>query len=100
MAPLHGAMSQLANAGMPVTTAKSIVVQDRGDPAVLTERRIAAVGEQVEVERPMGLPLAVALDFNRDRLRRHAGGEGQCAGLGDVVAARRSSRCRASEECS
>ena len=63
----------------------SIVVQDRADAAVLGEQRIAAVAEQVQVERLVGLPFAVALDFDRDGLRRLAGGEGQRAGPGDVV---------------
>src|SRR4051812_46563803 len=63
----------------------SIVVQDRADAAAPGEQRVAAEPEQVEVERLIGLPLAVTLDFDGDRLRRLAGGEGQRAGLGDVV---------------
>jgi hypothetical protein len=63
----------------------SIIVQDRAEAAILGEERIAAVAEQVEVERLVGLLLAVALDFDRDCLRRLAGGEGQRAGLGDVI---------------
>jgi hypothetical protein len=59
----------------------SVVVQDRAEAAVLGEQRIAAVAEQVQVERLVGLPLAVALDFDRDRLRRLAGVEAQRAGL-------------------
>ena len=66
-------------------TSHSIIVQDRADAAVLGEQRIAAEPEQVEVERLIGLLLAVAFDFDGDRLRRLAGGEDQCAGLGDVV---------------
>ena len=50
----------------------SIVVQDRAEAAVLGEERIAAVAEQVEVERLVGL-LAVALDFDGDGLRCLAG---------------------------
>src|SRR5438270_9803184 len=69
--------------------AASVVVQYRTDAAILGEQRIAAVAEQVEVERLVGLLLAVALDFDRDRLRRLAGGEGQRAGLGDVIAVAR-----------
>ena len=42
-------------------------------------------GEQAEVECLVGLLLAVDLHFNRDRLRRLAGGEGQRAGFGDGV---------------
>jgi hypothetical protein len=64
----------------------SIVAQDRADAAVLREQRIAAITEQVQVERLISLLLAVALDFDRDGLRRLAGGEGQRAGLGNVVA--------------
>ena len=71
----------------------SIVVQDRADATLLGEERIAAVAEQIQVKRFMGLPLAIALDFDGNRLRRLAGGEGQRAGLGDVVAVAR--RCRA-----
>src|SRR5438034_8996711 len=63
-----------------------IVVEDRAEAAILGEQRIAAVAEQVQVERLVGLLLVVALDFNRDRLRRLAGVEGQRAGPGDVVA--------------
>src|SRR5437867_142154 len=63
-----------------------IVVQDRAEAAVLGEQRIATVAEQVQVEGLVGLPLAVAVDFDRDGLRRLAGGEGQRAGLDDVVA--------------
>jgi len=37
------------------------------------EQRIAAVAQQVQVEGLIRLILAVALDFNRDRLRRLAG---------------------------
>jgi len=57
----------------------SVVVQDRADATVLGERRTAAEIEQVEVKRLAGLPLAVALDFDRDGLRRLAGGEGAVA---------------------
>ena len=56
------------------------------DAAVLGEyRRVGTVAEQVEVECLVILLLAVALDFDGDGLRRLAGGEGQRAGLGDVV---------------
>src|SRR2546425_1154833 len=54
----------------------SIVVQDRAEAAVLGEQRIAAVADEVEVECLVGLSLAVALDFDGNRLRRLAGGEG------------------------
>jgi len=40
----------------------SIVVQDRAEAAVLGEQDIAAEAEQVEIERFVGLLLAVALD--------------------------------------
>ena len=73
----------------PPDTGRSIVVEDRADAAVLGEQRVAAVAEQVQVERLVGLLLAVALDLDRDGLRRLAGGEGQRAGLGDVVAVAR-----------
>ena len=59
---------------------RSIVVQNRAEAAVLGEQRIAAVAEQVQVERLVGLLLAVALDFDGDGLRRLAGSEGQRAG--------------------
>jgi hypothetical protein len=52
---------------------RSIVIQDRADATILAEQRIAAVAEQVQVERLVGLLLVVALDFDRDRLRRLAG---------------------------
>ena len=65
--------------------AQSIVVQDRAEATTLGEQRIAAARELVEVERLIGLLLAVALDFDGDRLHRLARGEGQRAGLGDVV---------------
>ena len=59
---------------------RSIVVKDRANAAVLRIQRIAAEPEQVQVERLVGLPLAVTLDLDRDCLRRLAGGEGQRAG--------------------
>src|SRR5438552_4133136 len=62
---------------------RSIVVQDRAEAATLREQRVAAVAEQVQVEGLVGLLLAVALDFDRDRLGRLAGGEGQRAGRGE-----------------
>jgi hypothetical protein len=63
---------------------RSIVVQDRAEAAVLGGQCIAAVAEQVQVERLVGLLLAVALDFDGDGLRRLAGGEGQRADRGEV----------------
>jgi len=60
---------------------RSIVVEDRADATILGEQRIAAVAEQVQVERFIGLLLAVAFDFDGDGLRRLAGVEGQRAGL-------------------
>src|SRR5262249_18449841 len=68
---------------------RSIVVENRAHAALPFEHRIAAVAEEVQVERLVDLPLAVAPDVDRDRLGRLAGCEGQCAGPGDVVAARR-----------
>src|SRR5262249_43151146 len=62
-----------------------VVVQDRAGAAVLGEQRIAAEPEQVEVERLVGLLLAVALDFDGDGLGGLAGGKRQRAGLGEVV---------------
>src|SRR5262245_56309152 len=64
----------------------SIVVEDRAEAALLGDQRVTAVAEQVEVERLVGLLLAVAVDDNRNCLRRLAGGERQRAGPGDVVA--------------
>src|SRR5262245_41487993 len=69
----------------------SIVIQDRADAAVLGEQRIAAEAEQVEVEGLAGFFLAVALNLDDDGLDRFSRGEGQCAGLGDVVVV---ARCR------
>src|SRR5262249_1256258 len=66
--------------------ANSIVVQDRAEATVPGEQRVAAEPEQVEVEGLVGLLLAVALDLDGDGLRRLAGGEGQRAGPGDVIA--------------
>jgi hypothetical protein len=51
----------------------SIVVQDPADATAPGEQRIAAVAEQVEVERLVGLLLVVTLDLDGDRLRRLAG---------------------------
>src|SRR5262249_34215290 len=73
------------NLRAPFGAGPSVVVQDRADAAVLGEQGVAAESEQVEVERLVALPLAVALDFDGSGLRRLAGGEGQRAGLGDVV---------------
>src|SRR5438105_15092187 len=64
---------------------RSIVIQDRTGAAILGEERIAAVAEQVKVERLVGLLLAVTVDDDRDGPRRLAGCEGQRAGFGDVV---------------
>src|SRR6266568_7178673 len=63
-----------------------VIVQDRAEAATLGEQRIAAVAKQVQVERLIGLLLAVAVHNDRDRLRRFAGVEGQRTGLRDVVA--------------
>src|SRR3990170_993074 len=41
-----------------------IVVQNRAEAAVLGEQRIAAVAEEVQVERLVGLLLTVAFDFD------------------------------------
>src|SRR5205809_1971558 len=65
---------------------ESVVIQDRADAAILGEQRIIAVAEQVQVERLVGLLLAVAVDGDGDRLRRLTGVEGQRRGLGDIVA--------------
>src|SRR5262249_10140380 len=73
------------NLQVPFSAGPSVVVQDRAEGAVLGEQRVAAEPEQVEVERLVGLLLAVTLDFDRDGLGRLAGGERQRAGLGDVV---------------
>src|SRR5436305_87500 len=54
-------------------TARSVVVQDRADAAILGEQRAAAVAEQIQVEVLVGLLLAVAVDDDRDRLGRLAG---------------------------
>src|SRR4051794_5467096 len=64
----------------------SIVIEDRAGAAAPGEQGVAAVAEQVQVERFIRLLLAVAVDNNGDGLGRLAGGESQRAGLGDVVA--------------
>src|SRR5262245_43201100 len=69
----------------PAALNRSIVVQDGADATILGEQRVAAEPEQVERERLVGLLLAVALDFDGESLRYLAGGEGQRAGLGDLV---------------
>ena len=63
----------------------SIIVQDRAEAAVLGEQRIAAEVEQVQVDGLVGLLFAVGLDHDRDGFRGLTGGEGDGAGLGDVV---------------
>src|SRR5262249_42744231 len=66
----------------------SVVVQDRTEATILGEQRIAAVIEQLQVERLVSLLLAIALHFYRDGPRRLAGEKGQRTGLGDVILAR------------
>ena len=66
-----------------------VVVQDRAHAAGSREQRVAAAVEQLQVERLVRLPLLVALYLNRDRFRGLAGSEGDCAGRGRVVTARR-----------
>ena len=77
------------------SAARSIVVENRPNAPILLEQRITAIAKQVQVERLISLLLAVPLDFDRDGLRRLAGGEGQRAGPGDVVAAPTPRRGRA-----
>ena len=69
----------------PSSSVGLIVVQNRAGAGVLGEQRVAAEAEQIEVKRLVGLLLVIALDFDRDGLRRLAGGESQRAGLGDLV---------------
>jgi len=71
---LTGPTADAASLSCPGARAWSIVVEDRADATILGEQRIAAVAEQVQVERLVRFLLAVALDFDRDRLRRLAGG--------------------------
>src|SRR3954464_14482510 len=70
-------------------SARSVIVQDRADPARVGEQRVAAVAEQLQEEVLVRLLLAVALDLDGYGLGRLAGEEGQRAGLGDVVAVAR-----------
>ena len=63
----------------------SIVVQNRPRPPAVEEHGVRRQVAQIDEELLVGLLLAVALDFDGDGLRRLAGGEGQRAGLGDVV---------------
>src|SRR5262245_30279864 len=83
--PVRGLPGGSGPTGRLSRTARSVVGQDRADAAALGEERIAAVAEQVEVEVLVGLLLAVPLHLDRDRLRRLAWGEGQCAGPGEIV---------------
>src|SRR5262245_16223041 len=78
--------------------ATSSGVQDRVEASVPGEQRVAAEPEQVEVERLLGLLLAVAVDDDRDRLGRLAGGEGQRASLGDVTVVAGLSPCSHEKE--
>src|SRR5262249_37136827 len=64
---------------------RSIVIPDRAHATAPGEQRIAAVAEQIDAERLVRLPLAIAVDRDRDRLGRLAGGKGQRPGLCDVV---------------
>src|SRR5262245_30191712 len=57
-----------------------VVVPDRAAATVLDEPHIAAGVEQVHVERLVRLLPVVAVDHDRDRPGRLAGGEGQGAG--------------------
>ena len=66
-------------------TADLILIQYRADVALLSEQRIAAVAEQIQVERLVGLPLAVAFDLDGDGFGRLAWEKGDRPGLGDVV---------------
>src|SRR3954466_2265962 len=52
------------------TSARSIIVQNRPEAATLGEQRIAAVAEQVQVERLVALHFAVSRDFDNDGLCR------------------------------
>src|SRR5437773_5032004 len=58
-------------------TVRSIVVQDRAEAATLGEQRVAAVTEQVQVERLLRFLLRVAVYHDGDSLGGLAGGEGQ-----------------------
>src|SRR5262245_41771664 len=77
--------------GPPLAPAarRSVVVEDRAGAAALGEQRVAAEPGQVQVERLVGLPLAVALHLDGDGLRGLAGREGDRPGFGDVVAVAR-----------
>jgi hypothetical protein len=52
---------------------RSVVVQDRADAAFLDQQRIAAVVEQVQVKRLVGLSLAIAVDHGLPAARRTLG---------------------------
>src|SRR5262249_46126556 len=82
--PTHD-RAAVGNLRAPFCAVPSIVVQDRAEAAVPGEQCVAAELEQVQVERLVGLLLAVALDLDGDGLRRLAGGEGYRAGPGGVV---------------
>src|SRR5947209_14519009 len=81
--PVRGLLGGKDSTGRVFSVARSIVVQDRAEATILGKPRIAAVAKQVQIEDLVGLLLAVALDFDGDRLRRLAGGEGQRAVPGD-----------------
>src|SRR5215831_16327147 len=51
----------------------------------MIQERVAAVAEQVDEERLVGLLLAVTVYHDRDGFRGLAGGERQRAGLGGIV---------------
>src|SRR5262245_20080797 len=68
-----------------VKTTRSFVAEDRADAAILRDNRVDAGAEQVQIERLVGLLLVVALDLDRDGLRRLTGEERQRAGFGRVV---------------
>src|SRR3954465_4481108 len=81
----NASLDSRRQAGRRLRLPRSVVVEDRAEAAPLLEQRIAAVAGQVQVEGLVRFPPGVALDFDRDRLGRLAGREGQRAGPGDVI---------------
>src|SRR5207253_8660595 len=64
---------------------REVVVLDRADPLRALDRRVLGAREP-DLELLVGLDPGVALDRDRDRLRRLAGGEAKLAACRQIVA--------------
>src|SRR5436309_1805320 len=85
--PAGGLLGGKDPAGRFSASERSVIIQNRAEAAVLGEQRIAAVAEQVDVEGLVRSRQAIAVDRYGDGLAGLAGGEGQRASRGPVVAA-------------